>query len=185
MNHLIVRSSLAIRKPVLSSRRGSTVRPFAALPLDAIRDPRMIGTDVHLLGALLAYARAAATCWPSVATLGQDIRRSRRTVQLSLARLRAAGWVAERPADNATGRVLVLCWREGAQSPPPEWKMQREKECAPPGEGQKPKAPPAPRVMTSAEIQAHYAATGWLDKPDGDPLRRLAERRLSEALRAA
>ena len=175
-----------------------TPLPFAALPLGALRDPRLIPTDVLLLGILLGYARASSTCWPAVATLMADIRKSRRTVQLSLARLKAAGWLAERPAENPTGRVIVLAWREGAQAPastgrkatptpgaqpkPPEWKMQREIEVASPGSGQKPGPPPSPRVMTPAETRAHYEAAGWLDRPESDPLRRLAERRLVAAL---
>jgi hypothetical protein len=92
-----------------------TARPFAALPHDLIADKRLKATDVRLAGVLLRYARAKATCWPSVATLGLDLLRSRRTVQTSLRRLEAAGWISTRPAPNPTGREFVMVWREQAE----------------------------------------------------------------------
>jgi hypothetical protein len=94
----------------------STARPFAALPHDLIADKRLKATDVRLAGILLRYARAKATCWPYVATLGLDLLRSRRTVQTSLRRLEAAGWIATRPAPNLTGREFVMAWREQAEA---------------------------------------------------------------------
>src|SRR4051812_14046471 len=93
--------------------KGQSTRPFSALPHDILRDRRLIPTDVAIVAALLVYARSGPACWPAVRTLAHDVGRSRRTVQLSLARLRAAGWIADRPDANPTGRVIVLLWRQG------------------------------------------------------------------------
>jgi hypothetical protein len=93
-----------------------TARPFAALPHDLIADKRLKATDVRLAGILLRYARDKSTCWPSVATLGADLGRCRRTVQTSLRRLEAAGWISTRPAPNPTGREFVMVWREQADA---------------------------------------------------------------------
>jgi hypothetical protein len=200
----------------------STARPFAALPHDLIADKRLKATDVRLAGVLLRYARGKSTCWPSVATLGADLGRCRRTVQTSLRRLEGSGWITTRPAPNPTGRAFVMVWREqaeqaqrdrhrlaeglpysqglprgargaqppspggcnvasvgGAQPPVPELRPGREGEGSALAGGQR---TPPERPMTHAELLAQYTEIGWLGRPSGDPLRRIAERALERTL---
>lgn len=190
-------------KPVgpgaVRSRVSDSTFTYSAVPHAVLRDRRLLPVDVLLVGVLLAYARDKATCWPSVRSLMAEIGKSRRTVQMSLRRLKAAGWVAEEPADNATGRVLVLAWRRGAQpvasqgrnaiAPPPaqsvapEWKNQREEKVLSlsGGEGEKQQSI---GTMTEADRLAFFSEAGWLNRPPGDLLRRLAERRIASALGA-
>lgn len=85
--------------------------PFAALPHDLAGDGRLTATAVRLALILCRFARGKPSCWPSVATLAAELRRSRRTVQLALRQLEAAGWLRAAPAGNPTGRVLILAWR--------------------------------------------------------------------------
>jgi DNA-binding transcriptional MocR family regulator len=173
----------------------STARPFAALPHDLIADARLKATDVRLAGIILRYARAKATCWPSVGTLAADLARCERTVQYALKRLADAGWITSRPDPNPTGRVLVLAWREPRCTPPvqrpysqglprphavaPESEKGREREGSALAKEQR-KAPERP--MTHAELLAQYTEIGWLGRPSGDPLRRIAERALERAV---
>jgi hypothetical protein len=168
------------------------LRPYSAVPHDILRDRRLIPTDIALVAALLVYARAAASCWPSVATLQADIGRGRRATQMSLRRLKDAGWIAERTADNATGRMLILVWRQGAQKTAPggrnpspcrgaqlsaqEWKKQIEEKFAAPSEGKR--ADP-PRPATREDLLELHNLSGWINRPPGDPLRRIVERRLA------
>jgi hypothetical protein len=101
---------------------------FAALPHQLRRDPRLNPRAVVLAAALLEYARDEASCWPSNARLAADMRCGPRTVQIALAALRDAGWIAVEPADHQTGRVIRLLWRSaprveeivsvGVDSPP-------------------------------------------------------------------
>jgi DNA-binding transcriptional MocR family regulator len=173
----------------------STAMPFAALPHDLIADKRLKATDVRLAGIILRYARAKATCWPSVKTLASDLGKCERTVQYALRRLADAGWITSRPDPNPTGRLLVLAWRETRCTPPvqrpysqglprpnavaPELRPGEEREGSALANGQR-KAPERP--MTHAELLAQYTEIGWLSRPSGDPLRRIAERALERAL---
>jgi hypothetical protein len=180
-------------------------RPFAALPHDLADDHHLSGTAVRLAAVLLRYARDKPDCWPSVATLMAHLRRCRRTVQIALRSLEAAGWIRTAPADNPTGRVILLAWRlggaaggaiadaPGAQvpSPCPVSSVAPESEKtgdqqrpaaagaltggAPPPAGEKSKTPP---VRTAEEARAHYAE--WLELPPESPLRRIAEQRVRE-----
>jgi hypothetical protein len=175
----------------------STARPFAALPHDLIADKRLKSTDVRLAGVILRYARAKASCWPAVKTLAADLGRCERTVQYALRRLSDAGWIAQRPDPNPTGRLLVLTWREPRCTPPvqrpysqglprpqpvaPESEKGREREGSALAREQS-KAPERP--MTHAELLSWYDDVGWLKLPASDPLRRIAERGLERALGA-
>jgi hypothetical protein len=175
----------------------STARPFAALPHDLIADGRLKATDVRLAGIVMRYARAKATCWPSVKTLASDLGRCERTVQLALKRLREAGWIGSRPDPNPTGRVLILLWREARCAPPaqrpysqglpranaiaPESEKREERK----GSALATKQTKAPeRPMTHAELLSWYGDVGWLKLPASDPLRRIAERALERAVGA-
>jgi hypothetical protein len=190
-------TTLSVR-PRPAEGKGLVARPFSAVPHDLVRDRRLIATDVVVVAALLFYARASATCWPSVGTLMNDAGRGRRAVQMSLRRLKDAGWVGERAADNPTGRVLVLTWRDGAQrdarggrneasrggaqASAPESKNQKEERVASPPGGERGK--PEPReTMTPDEVRTYFTECGWLAYPEGHDLRRRAERWIDAALR--
>jgi len=95
--------------------------PFAALPHELRKDPRLKGnrTAIVLAAALLEYARARDSCWPSNRRLAEDLGCCQQTVRNALAALQAAGWVrVEHGVSNPTGRVIWLTWRAGRVIPP-------------------------------------------------------------------
>lgn len=112
---------LPVSFPAATERTGpGTCAPFAALPHALRKDPRLSDKAVLLAAALLEYARNKTFCWPSNQRLAQDLRCSPRTVQLALAQLKVAGWVRiELGAENPTGRLIRLAWREGPCASPP------------------------------------------------------------------
>jgi hypothetical protein len=95
--------------------------PFAALPHQLRKDPRLKGnrTAIVLAAALLEYARASDSCWPSNRRLAEDLGCCPQTIRNALAALQAAGWVrVEHGASNPTGRVIWLTWRAKQATPP-------------------------------------------------------------------
>ena len=95
--------------------------PFAALPHELRKDPRLKGnrTAIVLAAALLEYTRARDSCWPSNRRLAEDLGCCQQTVRNALAALQVAGWVrVEHGASNPTGRVIWLTWRAGRVIPP-------------------------------------------------------------------
>ena len=93
------------------SPSGAGRLPFAALPHELVNDSRLNSSQVRLAGVLCGYACGKAECWPSVPTLAARLGCCERTVQINLRALETAGWIARRPGDNPTHRVLVLTWR--------------------------------------------------------------------------
>jgi hypothetical protein len=74
----------------------------------------LIPRDYQLAMLLDLYAGDDPGCWPSVETLQRELGvKSRRTVQLALARLRKVGAITDVPGDNPTGRFILLNWRPG------------------------------------------------------------------------
>ena len=72
-----------------------------------------------LAAALLEYARAGDSCWPSNRRLAEDLGCCPQTIRNALAALQAAGWVrVELGAGNPTGRVIWLTWRAEQPTPP-------------------------------------------------------------------
>jgi hypothetical protein len=95
--------------------------PFAALPHELRKDPQLKGnrTAIVLAAALLEYARASDSCWPSNRRLAEDLGCCPQTIRNALAALQAAGWVrVEHGASNPTGRVIWLTWRAKQAIPP-------------------------------------------------------------------
>jgi Helix-turn-helix domain len=95
--------------------------PFAALPHELRKDLRLKGnrTAIVLAAALLEYARASDSCWPSNRRLAEDLGCCPQTIRNALAALQAAGWVrVEHGAGNPTGRVIWLTWRAQRATPP-------------------------------------------------------------------
>jgi hypothetical protein len=95
--------------------------PFAALPHQLRKDPQLKGnrTAIVLAAALLEYARASDSCWPSNRRLAEDLGCCPQTIRNALAALQAAGWVrVEHGASNPTGRVIWLTWRAKQATPP-------------------------------------------------------------------
>ena len=186
----------SIVRPTLAQGKPEPLRPYAKLPHHLAADPRLLPIDVRLLLALVFFARDKDHCWPSDATLGSRIGRARATVQRRLRHLEGLALIAREKTDaNPTGRLLRLRWRTretppvsrptAAPAPPVrhEWEKQKEGIFASPSRGER-RGPPAKQaLMTPDEMRTRYAEAGWLDRPEGDPLRRLAEKRLSEALR--
>jgi hypothetical protein len=179
---------------------------YRRLPEAALTDPRLPRSALAVLGALDGYARDKTECWPAVATLAEGLNLCRRTVQLALARLKSLGYVAEKPSENPTGRVLVLLWRTGGAKPvapgaqPYSQGLPREgrKPVRPTQsqvlEGRKgvrsaltqtPEAtlPASPRAMDPRPTPAERARTlgEWLDAvPKGSPLARMLAARRAE-----
>ena len=186
----------SIVRPPLAQGKPEPSRPYAKLPHDLAADPRLLPIDVRLLLALVFFARDKDHCWPSDATLGGRIARARATVQRRLKHLEGLGLIGREKTDaNPTGRLLRLRWRiretppvsrtTAAPLPPVRHELEKQKErlFASPSRGERRGLPAQQAPMTPDEIRAWYAEIGWLDRPEGDPLRRLAEKRLSEALR--
>src|SRR5208337_2599575 len=94
--------------------------PFAALPHELRKDSRLKGnrTAIVLAAALLEYARARDSCWPSNRRLAEDLGCCHQTIRNALAALQAAGWVrVEHGASNPTGRIIWLTWRAKQATP--------------------------------------------------------------------
>jgi hypothetical protein len=101
------------------------VAPFAALPHAIGSDTRLSATARVLALALLSYARDRDRCHPSNAGLAAYVGCSTATIKRALGELEAAGRIRAsygRPsADNPTGRVIALVWRED-QATLPEYR---------------------------------------------------------------
>ena len=96
------------------------IRPivyYRRLPESALADRRLSRSALAVLAQLDGFARDKAECWPSVKTLAEALGLCRRTIQLALTRLKSCGYIAEKPASNPTGRVLVLLWKTGGAKP--------------------------------------------------------------------
>jgi DNA-binding Lrp family transcriptional regulator len=97
-------------------------------------------TEKAVLLALLFWARSKPSCWPSDRAIGERIGRSVGQVQRTLRVLESKGVIRrEKTAENRTGRVIVLRWREiptaSAREAPPapardELRDQREERTA-------------------------------------------------------
>jgi hypothetical protein len=93
--------------------------PYAAVPFKLLMVPRLKPCDVVVLAALQKWGWKKFECYPAVSSIVAATTLSERTVQRSLARLKALGLIREeRTAENATGRKFVLCWmRDPAYRP--------------------------------------------------------------------
>jgi Helix-turn-helix domain len=96
-----------------------TQLPFAALPHDLRKDPRLRGKDkaILLAASLLEHARTKPSCSPTNARLTQDLGCCEQTVRTALAHLQDAGWIRiVLGAHQPNGRTIWLLWR-GDQIP--------------------------------------------------------------------
>ena len=96
-----------------------TQLPFAALPHDLRKDPRLRGKDkaILLAAALLEYARDQALVLSHQCPPGQDLGCCEQTVRTALAHLQDAGWIRiVLGANQPNGRTIWLLWR-GEQIP--------------------------------------------------------------------
>jgi hypothetical protein len=183
-----------------STRHAFAVKEhFSAVPNRLQDDPRLKPRDLVTIAGILRYARQKNWASMSNRALARHGRCSERTIQLSLRRLEAAGWIRRKSTTvdigSNTGRLVYLCWRPG------------EADCAPPAASLAPPAmtPVAPEVKTEEREEKpaptglgcpgpggqtetgptpptgplDYAALGWLDRPESDPLRKIAERALA------
>ena len=94
--------------------------PFAALPHDLRKDPRLKGnrTAIVLAAALLEYAPGTKpSCFPTNARLAADLGCCQQTVRHALADLQSAGWIRIALGSNQpNGRRIWLTWRCDTQS---------------------------------------------------------------------
>jgi hypothetical protein len=94
--------------------------PFAALPHDLRKDPRLKGnrTAIVLAAALLEYAPGTKpSCYPTNARLADDLGCCEQTVRHALADLQSAGWIRiARGSNQPNGRRIWLTWRCDTQS---------------------------------------------------------------------
>ncbi|WZP01095.1 hypothetical protein EP7_005539 (plasmid) [Isosphaeraceae bacterium EP7] len=186
-----------------STRLAPPVKDHFSAVLNRLQDdPRLKPRDILTVASILRFARAKSWASMSNQTLAGMGRCGERTIQLSLARLEAAGWIRRKSttADigSSTGRLIYLSWRPGetpcastapAVAPPPtpsiapEVKGQKKEEKPAPlsldgsGPGQPTKAGP-----TLSSDPLDYAALGWLDRPASDPLRKIAEKALASRM---
>src|SRR5512142_1169786 len=88
------RGSIALPRPEPGAKTQSL--PFAALPHDLRKDPRLKGhrTAIVLAAALLEYAPGTKpSCFPTNARLANDLGCRQQTVRHALADLQSAGWI--------------------------------------------------------------------------------------------
>jgi hypothetical protein len=186
-----------------STRLAPAVKDHFSAVLNRLQDdPRLKPRDIFVIASILRFARQKSWASMSNRTLAAMGRCSERTIQLSLARLEAAGWIRRKSTTvdigSSTGRLIYLCWRPGetacaptttAVAPPaptpvaPEVdEQEREGKPAPAGLDS-----PGPKIKkedgpTPPPGPLDYAALGWLDRPASDPLRRIAEKALAARL---
>jgi hypothetical protein len=96
--------------------RGTKIQlPFAALPHDLRKDPRLKRnrTAIVLAAALLEYAPGIkSSCYPTNTRLAADLGCCEQTVRTALAALQAAGWIKiVRGSNQPNGRRIWLTWR--------------------------------------------------------------------------
>ncbi len=97
-----------------------TQLPFAALPHDLRKDPRLKRnrTAIVLAAALLEYAPGTKpSCYPTNARLAGDLGCCEQTIRNALADLQSAGWIRIALGSNQpNGRRIWLTWRCDTQS---------------------------------------------------------------------
>src|SRR5512135_2332265 len=97
-----------------------TQLPFAALPHDLRKDPRLKRnrTAIVLAAALLEYAPGVKpSCYPTNARLASDLGCCEQTIRNALADLQSAGWIRiARGSNQPNGRRIWLTWRCDTQS---------------------------------------------------------------------
>jgi len=77
---------------------------LAITPAAAAIDPRLKGRDLQVLMLLGTYAdTATGWCWRSQVKMARQLRCARSTLQASLDRLHAAGWIDRQPATGSDG----------------------------------------------------------------------------------
>jgi hypothetical protein len=186
-----------------STRLAPAVKEHFSAVLNRLQDdPRLKPRDIFVIASILRFARQKNWASMSNRTLANLGRCTERTIQLSLARLEAAGWIIRKSttADigSNTGRLIYLCWRPGeTASTPPKAAIAppAPTPIAPEVEQQEREEKPAPQSLdgsgpdgqtktepTPPSDPLDYAALGWLDRPASDPLRRIAEKTLAARL---
>lgn len=134
---------------------------FTQVPDALAEDPRLKTRDVTTVMGILRFARAKSWASMGNATLASMGRCTPRTIQLSLARLEAAGWIrrveTEAEIGSVTRRLIYLVWRESAAN------------CAPPAPTIAP--PPLKPIAPEPDTQENQTRTAGeaLNGPRPDP----------------
>ena len=133
---------------------------FSAVPHELQDDHRLKPRDILTIASILRFARSKNWASMSNRTLASMGRCTERTIQLSLARLEAAGWIRRTPSSadigSSTGRLIYLTWREGAT------------DCAPPVTGIAPPAPSSVAPELEEQERERKTAPMGLDSPGPD-----------------
>jgi hypothetical protein len=127
--------------------------PFSALPHALRKDPRVKGNNlaIVLAAALLEYCRDRPSCYPTNATLAEDLGCAPSTIRAALAVLKATGWVRVVIGPRCpNGRRIFLTWREitPARSTPP----QVSDTCFSPGTHRRHSSNPSRPASTKEEV---------------------------------
>src|SRR5436305_11539127 len=69
---------------------------YSIIPAAAVTDPRLEGRDLQVLCLLGRHTNKLGWCFRSQVEMAQELDCARSTVQLSLSRLIAAGWIETR-----------------------------------------------------------------------------------------
>jgi hypothetical protein len=184
-----------------STRHAPAVKDhFSAIPNRLQDDPRLKPRDLATVAGILRYARAKHWASMSNHALANHGRCGERSIQYSLARLEAAGWITREGCDDApgsrSGRIIYLNWRPRETPCTPDMKAASPRPVqpvAPEVETEERKEKPAPLGLDSPGPQTKdgppppsdpldYAALGWLARPASDPLRKIAEKALAGRL---
>ncbi len=100
--------SPAERQQRAAERREEAQAIQAEIRTRAAVDPHLSANDRHVLEAMLAIAGDRAWCRPSVARLAEMTQLSERTVQRSLAKLKAYGYIEDDPATAKGGHSTTI-----------------------------------------------------------------------------
>ncbi len=84
---------------------------LSIIPAGAVTDQRLEGRDLQVLALLGSHTDTDGWCFRSQATMARQIGCGRATVQRSLDRLEAAGWLARRAETRDDGGTTVNAYR--------------------------------------------------------------------------
>lgn len=91
---------------------------FAIVPRAMLADSRLNSTDIRVYLALSSRANGSLECWPSHATIAEDVGRDKRTVIRTLERLRELGYISWSRRVREDGSLTSNIYRLGGPDEP-------------------------------------------------------------------